>query len=108
MTDELDEGEFRWTDPETSKEAARTIKVSRIMRLILEYLAPLRDPRNGWEMSQALDMQTITVVPRLAPMRRLGFIAEFGTRPGPSNRSQIAYLITGKGRQVLADYRSSS
>ena len=103
MAEDDDEGAFRWTDPETSRRAAKTIKVSRIMRLILQKLEPLREPRNGWELSRALEMQTITVVPRLAPMRRLRFIEHVGERPGPSNRGQRAYIITDRGRQVLAD-----
>jgi hypothetical protein len=56
MTDDDDEdqGAFRWTDPSTSRAAARSIKISRIMRMILEYLATLDDARNGWEISRAL------------------------------------------------------
>jgi hypothetical protein len=99
--DDDDQGAFRWDDPDTSKKAARSIKVGRIMRLILRYIEPQREPRNGWEMSKALDLPTITVVPRLAPMRRNGLIKVMGTRPGPSNRGQVAYVITEMGKRVL-------
>ena len=39
---------------------------------------------------------TITVVPRLAPLRRKGMIAHVGNRPGPppNLKSQMAYLVT--------------
>jgi DNA-binding MarR family transcriptional regulator len=101
--DDDDQGAFRWTDPSTSRAAARSIKISRIMRMILEYLARLHDARNGWEISRALGMQTITAVPRLAPMRRWGLIQQIGERPGPSNRAQKAYVITDRGRRLLDD-----
>jgi hypothetical protein len=105
MTDDEDDeqGSFRWNDPETSKRAARAIRVGPIMRRILKYLAPLQDARNGWEMSRALDMQTITVVPRLAPMRRNGLIRIVCKRPGPPPKfmPQDSYVITDAGRQML-------
>jgi DNA-binding MarR family transcriptional regulator len=104
MSDD-DEGGYRWSDPETSKEAARSFRVGPIMFAILETLARMPQPRNGWELSQMLQMPTITVVPRLAPLRRHGLIELVGTRPGPSNRSQGAYIITAKGRGLLSEMR---
>jgi DNA-binding MarR family transcriptional regulator len=103
MDDDTDQGEFRWTDPETSKAAAKSISISRLQMIVLRHLAALGGlPQNGWEMSRDLKMQTITVVPRLAPLRRHGLIAQVGTRPGPSNRSQIAYIITQRGLAAIA------
>jgi hypothetical protein len=99
-----EQGAFRWSDPETSKKAARAIKVGPIMRRILKYLSALQQPRNGWEMAKALDLPTITVVPRLAPMRRSGLIKLMDeTRPGPPPKfcGQQAYEITDLGRQVI-------
>ena len=107
MNDDVDTGEFRWTDPETSKAAARSIHVSRLQIIVLRHLAARHDqPQNGWEMARDLKMQTITVVPRLAPLRRDGLIMSVGTRPGPSNRSQHAYVITPRGRALLAARQS--
>jgi DNA-binding MarR family transcriptional regulator len=105
MTDD-DEGGYRDDDPETSKRAAKSFRPSAIMVEILQYLARMLTPKNGWEMSEALHYQTITVVPRLAPMRRRGLIEVVGTRPGPSDRSQMAYVITPKGRGILSDILS--
>lgn len=98
-----DIGASRRVDPPTTKRAARSFKPSRIQLLILRYLEPLREPRNGWEMSKALDMATITVVPRLCKLRRLEFIEIVCERPGPSNRGQDAYIITDRGRQALVE-----
>jgi hypothetical protein len=92
----------RDTDPQTSHMAAKTIKTRGIMWMILQYLSHLDEPRNGWEMSVALDLPTITVVPRLAPLRRQHAIRYEGPyRPGPSNRSQGAYVVTQKGLGIL-------
>jgi hypothetical protein len=101
--DDDDQGAFRWSDPETSKKAARSIKVGPLVRRILKHLAPLQEPRNGWEMSKALELPTITVVPRLAPMRRNGLIQLINKRPGPPPKfcDQGAYIITDVGRQAL-------
>jgi hypothetical protein len=99
---EDDQGSFRFDDPATSVAAARSIKVGRIMRMIMTYLYQVKQPRNGWEMSEALELPTITVVPRLCPMRDdHGFIAVCGTRPGPSGRAQLAYVLTAKGEAFI-------
>ena len=98
-----DEGGYRRDDPPTSKKAARGIRVGPIMRKILNALSHINHPLNGWEASCHLNLPTITVVPRLAPMRRLGLITETGTRPGPPPKmvDQIAYVISDRGRAVL-------
>jgi len=97
------DGAARSGDPETSKLAARSIKTAGIMWQILQYLLRTREPRNGWEIAVAIGMENTkdTAVPRLAPLRRQGAIQIAGVRPGPSNRAQVAYLITDKGRAIL-------
>src|SRR5262245_4241701 len=94
-------GSWRSTDPVTSEEAARSIDASSIKFLILKELHEAGSPLNGWELSLLLEMPTITVVPRLCPMREDGWIVQMGERPGPTNRAQIAYVITMLGRAVL-------
>jgi len=107
MSDDEDDDLFsyhaRTFDPETAKSAGRAIKATGIMLQVLRYLLRTREPRNGWEMSQALEMPTITVVPRLAPLRRQGAIKIECNRAGPPpyNRAQLAYVITDKGRRIL-------
>jgi hypothetical protein len=98
-----DEGGYRRDDPPTAKKSARTVKVHAIKRKILDILSRINHPLNGWELSQHLNMPTISVVPRLAPMRRDGWIIEVGTRPGPPPKlkDQMAYVISDLGRAVL-------
>lgn len=93
-------GAWRDTDPATSEDAARSIDTTTIKLAILQALKE-QAPRNGWELSLALEMATISVVPRLAPMREDGWIVQLGTRPGPTGRAQIAYALTDLGIKVL-------
>jgi hypothetical protein len=94
-------GSWRDSDPSTSEEAARSIDATSIKYLILKELHETGSPLNGWELSVLLEMPTITVVPRLCPMRQGGWIMQQGERPGPTNRAQIAYVITEVGRKIL-------
>jgi hypothetical protein len=96
-----EEGGYRNTDPFTSKIAAGTIDTSRLQTLVLLVLDSARTPLNGWEISLKLRLPTITVVPRLAPLRRSHYIVMAGVRKGPSNRMQLAYTISDKGRRML-------
>ena len=99
-----DDGQFRSSDPPSSRAGARSIKASKIAREILEELSRCNHPLNGWELSQRLVKPTITVVPRLAPLRRAELIIHVGLRPGPPPKliGQMAYVISDKGREVLA------
>lgn len=99
-----DDGGYRKNDPWTSKRGARSIKARSIIRSILRALDKSRTPLNGWELSTALNMPTITVVPRLAPMRRDGWITLAGDRPGPPPKfvAQLAYVISDLGRDILS------
>lgn len=100
--DDDDQGAFRWDDPDTSKDAAASVKVGPIMWKILEYLQHQPIPRNGQEMADGLDIPTITVVPRLAPMRRKELIQLVGTSVNPhSGRMQGTYVISERGRKLL-------
>src|SRR5262245_18161402 len=93
-------GAWRYTDPITSELAALSINTATLRWAILRVLIASPCPVNGWELSYILDMPTITVVPRLCGLRDNGYIVQQGTRPGPTVRAQIAYVITGLGRQV--------
>jgi len=98
-----EQGAFRFTDPSTSKRAARTVKVGPIMMKILRHLRAVGIPQNGAEISDALGMPTITVVPRLCPLRddhRL--IRQEGERINlKSGKAQIAYVLTERGIELI-------
>src|SRR5215475_958976 len=95
-------GEWRRErDPATSEAAAKSIKVSRLQLLVLRTLATARTPLNGWEIAVKNELPTISIVPRLAPLRRMGLIDAQGKRGGPSGRDQIAYVISPAGSTLL-------
>ena len=96
-----DIGGWRGTDPPTSEDAARSLSTVTIKATVLLWLAH-QSPLNGWELAVRMKLPTITVVPRLAPLRRAGLIVQQGTRPGPSGRSQIAYVLTEVGAKLVA------
>jgi len=100
-------GGYRWTDPQTAVDSAKTVNVMAREYDVLVLLSHQIEPRNGWEMSQELGWQTISVVPRLAPLRRKGMILHVGSRPGPppKRKSQMAYIISPVGQRFLADVR---
>jgi hypothetical protein len=100
-----DGGAFRWHDPRTSRDAAKSINVTRLKLQIMLYLRRVDQPRNGWEISVGLGLPTITVVPRLCGLRRDELITVAGTRPGPSMRSQIAYILSARAQIMLSSLK---
>ena len=104
-------GGFRWTDPATAIHAAMTVNVGKSEYAVMQVMLVANGrPINGWEISRALRWATISVVPRLAPLRRKGMIEQKGVRPGPppTRKSQIAYVITTRGRAFMAHVARSS
>lgn len=93
-------GAWRKDDPDTSEEAARSVDATTIMLAILKELAP-GPSLHGEELSVLLRMPTISVVPRLAPMRRDGWIFKDGKRVASSGRQQTCYVISPLGLKVL-------
>ena len=101
-------GAWRWTDPATSEESAMTVNAGASEYAVLRVLAIAdQRPMNGWEISEVLGWTTISVVPRLAPLRRKGMIEQRGLKPGPppKRKSQIAYVITARGMAFLSAAR---
>ena len=99
-------GGYRWTDPSTSRDSAHSVDASAREYDVLRMLSGYPEqPLNGWEMSNIMQWPTITVVLRLAPLRRKGMIEQRGHRSGPppNLKSQIAYLITPYGLAFLAN-----
>lgn len=101
-------GRYRWNDPQTARDSGDSVNVAAREYDVLRMLATMTTPVNGWEMSLALGWSTISVVPRLAPLRRKEMITHVGERPGPPphHKSQWAYVISDKGRRFLDDVRT--
>lgn len=96
-------GGFRWTDPGTAIDSAMTVNVAAREYDVLRMLAHQKSPLNGWEMSQVMGWSTISVVPRLCPLREKGMILHVGVRPGPPPKFklQMAYVISVRGQAFL-------
>ena len=83
-------GASRTNDPETSRDAARDVS-----RLEGEVYAALRTPQTAEEVAAALGRPLQSITPRIAPLRRKGFIFDTGIRrPGASGRSRIVFATT--------------
>jgi len=102
--DDEDSGGFRRVDPDTSRAAARSISATYLEYVVLRALYFQKGlPQNGWELSLLCGMTTISTVPRIAPLRRKGYIEQRGYRPGPSinPRAQRAYVCTPRGEAFI-------
>ena len=86
----------RDTDMETSHEAAEGItrKLPRLETLVLQAIASCGDKgMNSYEIEIATHLPNETCTPRLAPLRRKGFIADSGIkRPGKTGKNQIVWV----------------
>jgi hypothetical protein len=87
----------RHSDPETSEEAAKSVRTTDLERIVLE---ALREFGEGGATSHDLVAQTgmewQTVSPRMRPLIRKGFAVETDRRrPGPSGRNCIVFVATG-------------
>lgn len=98
-------GGYRWTDPYTARDSAETVDTTAREYDVLTMLKQHRGQLlNGWEMSKLLGWTTISVVPRLCPLREKGLIEQRGTRPGPppAHKAQLAYQISAKGLAFIS------
>ena len=84
-------GAYRANDPETSKEAAKDVS-----RLEGEVYAALKTrPSTTEEIAAIMGRPLQSITPRIAPLRRKGFIFDTGVRrPGRSGRSRIVFAAT--------------
>lgn len=95
-------GLARRTDPSTSHEAARKVKVGALQLIVLR---ELRDSDGGLtikelKISSSTPMESIS--PRFAPLRMKGLIMDTGERrQNPGGRKGIVWDITGFGLAVL-------
>lgn len=74
-------GAYRVRDPDTSKEAALSVKVSRLEQLFLEQLAKHQDiGLTAFQVSILCDVPLNSISPRTAPLKRKGKIYDSGER----------------------------
>jgi hypothetical protein len=97
-------GRARPTDPLSSQEGAQAVDARGHMRQILEHLYYVQGPRNAWEIVVALGKVPMKDgwANRFASLRRQGAVRVVEERRmGGFGVSQQAYVITGKGIQIL-------
>lgn len=80
----------RKTDPETSKEAAASINVSNLERLVLDAIKKFPEGCISEEIETYLsNIRSSSVTPRFNTLMRKGLIIDTGKkRPGSSGRNQ--------------------
>jgi hypothetical protein len=87
-------GAHRKDDPETSKEASK-LDISYLEARVYE-LVKFR-PSTTEEIAFALDRSLQSITPRIAPLRRKGYIFDSGiTRGGLSGRQRIVWAASDK------------
>ena len=92
-------GGVRRTDPLTSHRAAQSINPDLLEGMVLKALEG--GPANCDELCERLRMEWNTVSPRLAPLRRNGFIEACGSKLGAKGRNQRLWKLTEKGQRVI-------
>lgn len=72
---------FRKTDPETSKEAAESVPVKRLEKLVYEAIKASPNGMTADELEQALPgVKLNSITPRIAPLIKKGYIEDSGER----------------------------
>lgn len=83
----------RALDPSTSHEAAASVDVSRLERIILDKLKTYSAPgATSYELADALGLSLVTVSPRLRPLADKRLVLDSGFRArGTSGRLQTIW-----------------
>ena len=86
---------YRLDDPETSVDAANSVKVARLESLVLSWLKN-QGERGGTteEIAVALNLPRVTVSPRMKPLKEKNLVQESDMRrKGSSGRASIVWTI---------------
>jgi len=80
----------RKTDPQTSKEAAKTVDVNKMEQLVLDVIKSFPNGCISQDVESALaQYRASSVTPRYRPLMKKGLIVDTGEkRPGFSGRNQ--------------------
>jgi len=86
----------RNSDPETSEEAAESIRTTDAEAVVLEALKEFgADGATSHDLVAQTGMEWQTVSPRMRPLIRKGFAVETDRRrPGPSGRNCIVFVAS--------------
>ena len=81
---------FRKTDPDTSKEAAESVPVQRLEKLVYEAIKAAPNGLTAEEIEKSIPgVKLNSITPRIAPLIKKGYIEDSGERRrASSGRSQ--------------------
>jgi len=85
-------GYARSTDPESSHEAAGTIDVTKLQRLVIQALNETRVPMTSLAIADHLNIPVWSISPRMKPLENLGQIVCVGTLPALNSSGRIRNL----------------
>ncbi len=96
MTDKNTEAYARGTDPETSHEAAESVRTTKLETIVLTAIRSCGDRgATAYELEKITKLPNQTLTPRFAPLCRKSKIHDSGEkRVGGSGRRQIVWKYT--------------
>lgn len=93
----------RRTDPQTSRDAARSLDLNRLEAAVLSVLQRADAPGlTTFEIGQASGLDRDSVSPRMPRLVRLGLVEDSGFRRQPAGKSRMAivWAATRAGRAL--------
>jgi DNA-binding transcriptional ArsR family regulator len=84
-------GSSRRRDPDTSKEAAKSIDANSLEMRVYQYLID-NGPAILDDLAYGMKLDKVTVSPRLKPLERAGMVVRGRARPGRSGRPQTTWI----------------
>lgn len=73
-------GKARRSDPDTAKQAAKSVSVADLERRVLNLLVRTPSGLTTHEMSKLLGVELVSVSPRMAPLRTKNLVRDSGER----------------------------
>ena len=87
-------GAYRWSDPDTSIEAAESIDATRLEGIVLATLAQHPAGLTSEEIADDNSIRLASITPRMAPLERKELVVRTDEkRPGASGRDRYVYKL---------------
>lgn len=113
---EPERGAARWSDPETSHEAAESVATSRLQGIIIETLAKARTGLTTHEIARDCGIGYQTITPRMKALRFKGLVYDTGVRrfwtgslgSPATKRKSIVWQLTALRAVPVPDAKSEA
>lgn len=87
-------GAYRWSDPDTSKEAAESVDVNRLEGIVLATLARYPDGLTSEQIAVKNGIALGSITPRMAPLKRKEKVIRTDeTRPGAGGSQRYVWKL---------------